>query len=97
MCLMKNMFYFVFLKFDCLKMFIVGVGEVGCEKLIFLFKSSLDVYIIVVAWEVLFFVLELLEYYLDVDFNIIWKDFELVDIEGFDLVIVVMNFEDLNW
>lgn len=93
---MKNTLYPVFLKLDRLKMLIVGAGEVGCEKLTFLLKSSPDAHITVVAREVLPPVSELLEHYPDVDLNIIRKDFEPADTEGFDLVVAATNFEDLN-
>jgi siroheme synthase-like protein len=92
----KNTLYPVFLKLDRLKMLIVGAGEVGCEKLTFLLKSSPDAHITVVAREVLPPVSELLQHYPDIDLTIIQKYFEPADTEGFDLVIAATNFEELN-
>lgn len=92
----RNTLYPVFLKLDRLRMLIVGAGEVGCEKLTFLLKSSPDAHITVVAKEVLPPVQELLPQYPDTDIRIIEKPFEPSDVQGFDLVIAATNFEQLN-
>ena len=91
-----NTLYPIFLKLHQLKVLIVGAGEVGCEKLTFMLKSSPDADISVVAKEVLPPVQELLLKYPDTRINIKLKAFEAKDVEGFDLVIAATNFKDLN-
>lgn len=91
-----NTLYPVFLKLHRLRMLIVGAGEVGCEKLTFMLKSSPDAHITVVAKEVLPPVAGLLEQYPDADVTVIQKAFEPSDTEGFDLVVAATNFEHLN-
>ena len=92
----RNTLYPIFLKLHQLRLLIVGAGEVGCEKLTFLLKSSPDADITVVANEVLPPVQELLEHYPDAKIDIHRKAFEPADVEGFDLVIAATNFEHLN-
>ncbi len=92
----RNTLYPIFLKLDRLRMLIVGAGEVGCEKLTFMLKSSPDAHITVVAKEVLPPVQELLLQYPDADITIIQKPFEPKDTEGYDLVVAATNFEHLN-
>jgi len=91
-----NTLYPIFLKLHQLKVLIVGAGEVGCEKLTFMLKSSPDANITVVAKEVLTPVRDLLEEYPDVELDIQLKAFEPGDVNGFDLVIAATNFQELN-
>jgi siroheme synthase-like protein len=91
-----NTLYPIFLKLHQLKVLIVGAGEVGCEKLTFMLKSSPDARITVVAKEVLPPVEDLLRQYPDVQLDIQLKPFEASDTEGFDLVIAATNFNSLN-
>lgn len=91
-----NTLYPIFLKLHQLKVLIVGAGEVGCEKLTFMLKSSPDANITVVAKAVLPPVRDLLEHYPDVELEIQLKAFEPGDVEGFDLVIAATNFQELN-
>ncbi|NBC07087.1 MAG: bifunctional precorrin-2 dehydrogenase/sirohydrochlorin ferrochelatase [Bacteroidetes bacterium] len=92
----RNTLYPVFLKLHQLRLLIVGAGEVGCEKLTFLLKSSPDADITVVAKAVLPPVQQLLEHYPGAKIDIQQKAFEPTDVEGFDLVIAATNFEHLN-
>ncbi|TXB63597.1 precorrin-2 dehydrogenase/sirohydrochlorin ferrochelatase family protein [Phaeodactylibacter luteus] len=92
----RNTLYPVFLKLDRLRMLIVGAGEVGCEKLTFLLKSSPDAHITVVAKEVLPPVSRLLQEYPCADVAICQKTFAPEDVRGFDLVIAATNFRALN-
>ncbi|MCG8331310.1 MAG: bifunctional precorrin-2 dehydrogenase/sirohydrochlorin ferrochelatase [Chitinophagales bacterium] len=91
-----NTLYPIFLKLHQLKVLIVGAGEVGCEKLTFMLKSSPDAAITVVAKEILSPVQTLLKEYPDANLRIVIKPFELSDAEGYDLVIAATNFQDLN-
>ena len=91
-----NTLYPIFLKLHQLKVLIVGAGEVGCEKLTFMLKSSPDAAITVVAKEVLPPVQELLHEYPNANLKIVLKPFETGDAEGYDLVIAATNFKDLN-
>lgn len=92
----RNTLYPVFLKLDRLRMLIVGAGEVGCEKLTFLLKSSPDAHITVVAKEILPPVSRLLQAYPRADVAICQKAFGPEDVRGFDLVIAATNFPALN-
>lgn len=91
-----NTLYPIFLKLHQLKVLIVGAGEVGCEKLTFMLKSSPDAAITVVAKEILSPVQTLLKEYPDANLKILIKPFEHSDTEGYDLVIAATNFQALN-
>lgn len=75
---------------------IVGVGEVGYEKLFFILKSSFCVKVCMVVFWVFLEIEILLVGKEEYDVEIIWCFFEESDVEWFDLVIVVMNIELLN-
>ncbi len=92
----RNTLYPIFLKLRQLRLLIVGAGEVGCEKLTFMLKSSPDADITVVAKEVLPPVEELLGQYPAAKVDIRTKAFEPEDVQGFDLVVAATNFESLK-
>ncbi len=76
-------------------MLIVGVGEVGLEKLHFILESSPNASIIVLATWFSEEVSELIEQY-PYSITIRTKAFEPEDIEDADLVMATTNFNDVN-
>lgn len=92
----QNTLYPIFLKLNRLRVLIVGAGEVGCEKLSFMLKSSPDARITVVAKQVLAPARRLIDEQQPEGLTVIEKPFEAEDAQGYDLVIAATSFRELN-
>ncbi len=93
----KNELYPVFLKLHQLRMLIVGAGEVGCEKLSFILKSSPRAQVTMVAPWVSPEIESLLAKHPNPQVEIIKKPVEESDINStVDLVIAATNIPELN-
>ncbi|PCJ87848.1 MAG: siroheme synthase [Flavobacteriales bacterium] len=89
-----NFLYPVFLKMHRFETLIVGGGNVALEKLSFLLKSSPDAEVTLVSPGILSEIEELVEKYRNVKF--IQREFQPVDLEGKQLVIVSTEKHNLN-
>lgn len=91
-----NQLFPVFFRMDKLSLLVVGAGEVGWEKLGFMFRHCQQAkHIRVVAPEVRDEIHELTADFPEI-FDIRKKKFEESDLEGVDLVLIATCFKDLN-
>jgi len=91
-----NQLFPVFFRFDKLSLLVVGAGEVGWEKLSFMFRHCQEIkHIRVVAPEIRSEIRELQSKFPEV-IELHEKKFEETDLEGIDLVLVATCFNDLN-
>jgi len=88
-----NQLYPIFLKMDKLQLLVVGSGIVATEKLTFLYKSSPNANVTIVAKELNADAQDVAE---KLNAKIIIKAFEKSDVEGFDLIIAATNDRSLN-
>ena len=88
-----NQLYPIFLKMDKLQMLIVGGGFVAAEKLNFLYKSSPNANVTIVAKDLNADVETVAD---KLNAKVRLKAFENADIEGFDIIIAATNDKDLN-
>lgn len=89
----SNNKYPIFLKTNNFRILIVGGGEVAQEKLTFLFKSSPDAKVRVVAD---FYRKETLDLLKGKDATIITKKYDQSDLEGVLMVVAATNYRDVN-
>ena len=90
---MKNTLYPIFLKTDQLKILIVGGGYVALEKLTFLFKSSPNSNVSLVAIE---YIPEVLDYVKEYHLTHHRKAYESTDLKAVDIVIGATNDPQTN-
>lgn len=90
---MSNQLYPVFLKMDKLQLLVVGGGLVAAEKLGFLYKSSPNANVTVVAVELNEEVKALCRQF---NARVFERAFEESDVAGFDVVIAATNDKELN-
>lgn len=88
-----NQLYPIFLKMDKLQLLVVGGGIVATEKLTFLYKSSPNANVTIVAKELNADAQDVAEM---LNAKIIIKAFEKSDVDGFDLIIAATNDRSLN-
>ena len=88
-----NLLYPIFLKMDKLQLLVVGGGFVAAEKLGFLYKSSPNAQVTIVAIALCKEVQELAAKF---NSKILLKPFENEDVNGFDLIIAATNDKILN-
>ena len=89
----RNNLYPVFLKMNNFRILIIGGGEVAQEKLTFLFKSSPDAKVKVVAD---FYRKETLDLLKGRDAMIVTKKYDESDFEGVLMVVAATNYRDVN-
>jgi precorrin-2 dehydrogenase/sirohydrochlorin ferrochelatase len=89
----RNNLYPIFLKTTSFRILIVGGGEVAKEKLAFLFKSSPDAKVRVVAD---FFRKDTLALLKGKDATVITKKYDKTDLEGVLMVIAATNYREVN-
>lgn len=89
----RNNLYPIFLKANNFRILIVGGGEVAQEKLTFLFKSSPDAKVRVVAD---FYRRDTLALLKGKDATVITKKYDKTDLEGVLMVIAATNYREVN-
>jgi precorrin-2 dehydrogenase/sirohydrochlorin ferrochelatase len=92
---MSNELFPVFMKMDKLQLLVVGAGEVGFEKIGFMFRHCSNAFLKVIAPEVNPAILKISEMHPS-QFKIINKKFEPSDFEGVDLAIAATADPRLN-
>lgn len=90
---MSNPLYPVFLKMDKLQLLVVGGGNVAAEKLGFLYKSSPNANVTVVAISLNEEVKQLTQQF---NATVIEREFREEDVKGFD-VIIAASFKEVNY
>ncbi|MCW5907667.1 MAG: bifunctional precorrin-2 dehydrogenase/sirohydrochlorin ferrochelatase [Chitinophagales bacterium] len=90
---MSNKLYPVFLKMNQLQLLVVGGGAVAAEKLGFLYKSSPNANVTVVAEELSNEVKQLCMQFNAVIYE---RAFVAEDVNGFDVIIAATNDKELN-
>lgn len=88
-----NQLYPVFLKMDKLQLLLVGGGIVAAEKLRFLFKSSPNANVTIIAKELNDETKELSAL---LQAKVFEREFLMDDVNGFDVIIAATNDRDLN-
>lgn len=90
-----NTLYPIFLKPSKLRLLIIGGGDIGYEKLFFIYKNSPDVEVEVISKE---FCSEIIEFEEKKQYQVALKkkEFEKHDLEGKNLVIAATNDNELN-
>jgi|ERR1043165_521248 precorrin-2 dehydrogenase/sirohydrochlorin ferrochelatase len=89
----SNLLYPVFLKMDKLQLLVVGGGNVAAEKLGFLYKSSPNANVTIVAKDLIAETRQLAE---QLNAKVFERDFEPGDLDGFDLAIAATGDNLLN-
>src|SRR4051812_24256843 len=89
----SNSLYPVFLKMDKLQLLVVGGGNVAAEKLKFLFKSSPNANVAIVAKELSAETKELSGL---LNAKVMEREFLTDDVNGFDIIIAASNDKELN-
>ena len=89
----RNNLYPIFLKTSNFRILIVGGGEVAQEKLTFLFKSSPDAKVRIVAD---FYRKDTLALLKGKDATVITKKYDKRDLEGVLMVIAATNYREVN-
>lgn len=91
----KNPLFPVFFKLKNLKVLIVGGGKIGHEKIHFLFKSSPDAKVTLIAPTIR---QEIKDIIASNQYNINWipRVFKNDDISDFDLIVAATNYRDVN-
>lgn len=92
----SNPLYPIFLKIDQLRVVVIGAGEVALEKLTFMYKSSPNARVRMIAPEITPAVLDMVARYPGQIIPVV-KKFEESDLEGADLVIAATNLPEVNF
>lgn len=92
---MSNQLFPVFFRMEKLQLLVVGAGEVGFEKIGFMFRHCTNPNITLVAPEINPEIYRIQKEYPD-QFTVHQKKFESSDLEGKDLVIAATADKDLN-
>jgi uroporphyrin-III C-methyltransferase len=90
----RNELFPVFLKLNQLKLLIVGGGYVGLEKITAVLQNSPKTDITLVAPEIRDEIVAFSKEYPNL--KLVYKPFEISDLEDKDIAIVASNFKDLN-
>ncbi|GAB4192796.1 MAG: bifunctional precorrin-2 dehydrogenase/sirohydrochlorin ferrochelatase [Thermoflexibacter sp.] len=91
---MSNLLYPIFLKLDKVPILVVGGGNVALEKVSFMFKSSPNAIVTLIAPEIKE---EILEYQGKYSLKIKKRKFENSDLEGFQALIIATEDKLLNY
>jgi siroheme synthase-like protein len=91
---MKNLLYPIFLKLDKVPILVVGGGSVALEKVSFIFKSSPNAKVTLIAPEVK---KEIFEYQDSYHLKIKKRKFDNADLDGFQVLIVATEDKLLNY
>lgn len=91
---MSNLLYPIFLKLDKVPILVVGGGNVALEKVSFMFKSSPNAKVTLIAPEIKE---EILDYQGGYSLKIKKRKFENSDLEGFQALIVATEDKLLNY